>query len=93
MPRHRILMFACAVLALSFAISTLAAADAEGYRPQIEAIVNDPLTPEVELSAGLKAQEPTHSVNWPYRGITFSAISCANGGSGICTPPSVHSTS
>jgi len=74
MPRHRILTFLRIALALSLAATAFAAEDAEGYRPQIEAIVNDPLTPEVELSAGLKAQEPTHSVNWPEDGVLQVSI-------------------
>jgi len=69
MPRHRLLTFLCIVLAVSFALAACAAEDAEGYRPQIEAIVNDPLTPEVELSAGLKAQGPSHDVKWPDAGV------------------------
>ena len=69
MPRHRPLTFLCIVLALALAVAAFPAEDAEGYRPQIEAIVNDLLTPEVELAAGLKAQGPSHDVKWPDAGV------------------------
>ncbi len=65
MPKLPLLTGACIPFVLAFALPAFAAEDAEAYRPQIEAIVNDPLTPEVELSAGLKAQGPSHDVNWP----------------------------